>query len=220
MEESFEVLVDPLRVFRLMSRHQINRSTATQVVAGQLCLDKVTHKNRRQAHLDKYRDRCIFSTAQSDGRPRVFAMHGQRIVIARVKAVRDYDVDYLPLGANLKPCGELQTEHKLSFKFGAYFDHAVKMQAAIGFCPQGADTAEMIVKPQHRYFISDKKLFGWVDAASTICIKTLEGEMVKGHLERIGRWEIGIDVCGVELVVFRHALANIQGFRWASSRDD
>ena len=77
-----------------------------------------------------------------------------------------------------------------------------------------------IPKPQDRYFISDKKLFGWVNAGNTLCVKTLEGEMVKGTLSWIGRWELGLDVNGGELIVFRHALANIQGFRWGSSKDD
>ena len=77
-----------------------------------------------------------------------------------------------------------------------------------------------ILKPQDRYCISDNKLFGWVNAANTICVKTLEGEMVKGTLSWIGRWELGLDVNGGELIVFRHALANIQGFRWGSSKDD
>ena len=220
MEESIEVLVDFVRVHRLMSRHGLSRSNATQIVQGGLCLDKVTHRSRRKAHLAKYRSRCIFEKAARDGRPRVFAMHGQAIVIVRVKAVRQYEVDYLLLGPDLKPCSTLQTAHKLMFKFGAYIDHATKLQSAVQFCRFSSDKAQTIPKPQHRYCISDKKLFGWVDAASTICVKALEGEMVKGTLSWIGRWELGLDVCGVELIVLRHALANIQGFRWASSRDD
>lgn len=220
LEESIEVLLDFARVHRLMKRHGIDRSTATQIVNGQLCIDKVLHRRRRKQHLAKYRSRCMLAKAAGDGRPRVFALHGQEIVIARVKAVGQYDVSYLPLGPDLKPCGDLVTQHKLKFKFGAYFDHASKLQSAIEICRFTADSAETIVKPQDRYYVSDKKLYGWVDASSRICVKTLEGEMVKGTLSWIGRWELGLDVYGAELIVFRHALANIQGFRWGSSKDD
>ena len=138
----------------------------------------------------------------------------------RIKANRTYEVDYLPLGADLRPCGELVTVHKLQFKFGTHVDHMPKIQSAIKLGVLESRTVQPISKPQDRYFISDKKLFGWVNAGNAICVKTLEGEMVKGTLSWIGRWELGLDVNGGELIVFRHALANIQGFRWGSSKDD
>ncbi len=220
MEESVEVLFDWGRVHRLMFRHGLDRSTATQVVRGALSIDKVLHRRRRREHLVHHRDRCMFEKAQADGRPRLFALHGQAVQIARVKTVRQYEVDFLPLGHDLKVNGELRTAHKLQFKFGAHMEHASKMQGAIRFCKFDADPAEIIPKPQDRYCISDRKLFGWLDAASRICVKTLEGDMVKGTLTWIGRWELGLSVRDAELVVFRHALANIQGFRWGSSKDD
>ena len=220
VEESIEVLVDVHRVERLMSRHGLDRSTATQVVQGKLCLDGVLHRQRRKAHLRKYRDRSILERALKDGRPRMFALHGQRVIIVRVKEVRSYDLDVLHLGPDLKPTGERETIHKLQFKFGAYFDHAQRMHKEISVCDQANQTAAPIPKPQDRYAISDKKLFGWVDAKSHICVKTLEGELVTAPLSWIGRWEIGLDVQGVELVVFRHALANIRGYKWAFSKAD
>jgi len=220
VEESIEVLVDVHRIERLMTRHGLNRSTATQIVQGKLCIDGVLHRRRRRAHLRKYRERSILDRAVRDGRPRMFALHGRNVVIVRVKAVRAYEVDVLHLGSDMKPLGEIETIHKLQFKFGAYFDHAQKMHERISVCLVTNEEAAPITKPQHRYAISDRKLFGWVDASSHICVKTLEGEMVTAPLSWIGRWEIGLDVHGVELVVFRHALANIQGFKWAFSKAD
>jgi len=185
-----------------------------------LSIDKVLHRRRRRDHLDRYRDRCMFTKAQGDGRPRLFAMHGQRVQIARVMAVRQYEVDFLPLGHDLKVCGDMRTAHKLEFKFSAHMEHAAKMHDAIRGCQVSSNSVATIPKPQDRYFISDQKLFGWLDAASRICVKTLEGDMVRGTLTWIGRWELGLSVRDAELVVFRHALANIQGFRWGSSKDD
>ena len=220
MEESIEVLVDVHRVERLMARHGLDRSTATQIVQGKLCIDGVLHRRRRRSHLDKYRDRSILDRAQRDGRPRMFALHGQRVIIARVKAVRAYEVEVLHLGPDMKPVGNIEIIHKLQFKFGAYFDHAQRMHKEIKICADANKVTVPIPKPQDRYAISDKKLFGWVDANSHICVKTLEGELVTAPLSWIGRWEIGLDVEGVELVVFRHALANIQGKKWAFSKAD
>ena len=220
LEDSVEILFDWGRVHRLMFRHQLDRSTATQVVQGLVSIDKVLHRRRCKEHLAKHRSKCFFNKAARDGRPRLFAMHGQVVRMVRVKAVRQYDVDFLPLGHDMKPSGDLQTAHKLQFKFGAHLEHASKMSDAIQFCHRSSSSAETIAKPQDRYFISDRKLFGWLDAASRICVKTLEGDMVKGTVSWIGRWEIGVSVNDAELIVFRHALANIQGFRWGSSKDD
>ena len=220
MEESIEVLVDVYRVERLMMRHGLDRSIATQIVQGKLCIDGVLHRRRRKAHLRKYRNRSILTRAMKDGRPRMFALHGHRVVIVRVKDVRAYEVDVLHLGSDMKPVGEIETIHKLQFKFGAYFDHAQRMHKEISVCSESNDSAQPILKPQDRYAISDRKLFGWVDAKSHICVKTLEGELVTAPLSWIGRWEIALDVQGVELVVFRHTLANIQGYKWAFSKAD
>ena len=220
VEESIEVLVDVHRVERLMVRHGLDRSTATQIVQGRLCIDKFLHRRRRKAHLKKYRDRSIFEKALNDGRPRMFALHGQRVIIARVMSVRSYEVEVLHLGPDLRSTGECERIHKLQFKFGAYFDHAQRMHKEISICSDSNDVAMPVPKPQDRYAVSDKKLFGWVDAKSHICVKTLEGELVTAPLSWIGRWEIGLNVEGVELVVFRHALANIQGKKWAFSKAD
>ena len=220
MEESIEVLVDVQRVERLMVRHGLDRSTATQIVQGKLCIDRVLHRRRRKTHLDKHRNRSIFEKAFKDGRPRMFALHGQRVIIARVRAIRPYEVEVLHLGPDMKPTGDREVIHKLQFKFGAYFDHAQRMHKEISVCSSSNNVAVPVPKPQDRYAISDKKLFGWVDAKSHICVKTLEGELVTAPLLWIGRWEIGLCVEGVELVVFRHALANIQGKKWAFSKAD
>ena len=218
LEEQIEFAVDWARVLRLMDKHALSRSNAVQIVQGRLCIDKVLLRRRRTHHLRDNRDRSIFRKAVRDGRPRVFAMHGQNILIGRVKAVRQYEVDVLPLGADLKPCGAVETVHKLQFKFGSYFDHAPTIQRALKMCLGTNKPRAPIDKPQHRYPIADKKLYGWIEASSPIRVKTLEGEMVNCTLSWIGRWELGLNVCGVELVLLRHALANIQGIRWDSSK--
>ena len=220
MEEQLDSVIDWQRALRLMSRHDMSRSDAVQITQGKMCIDKMLHRRRRQHHLVAHDDRGIFEPALRDGRPRVFALHGREILVARVKAIRPYDVDLLPLGPDRKPCGDLLTIPKIRFKFGCYLDHVPRIQQAMTFHSDGAETVEPIRKPQHRYKLSNKKLFGWIDAACGICVKTLEGEMVTGTLSWIGRWEIGLDVCGVELVIFRHALENIQGIRWDSYKAD
>jgi hypothetical protein len=216
LEEQLDSVIDWPRALRLMSRHGMTHSDAVQITQGNLCIDKVLHRRRRLQHLDAHRGRGIFEPALRDGRPRVFSLHGREILVARVKAVRAYEVDLMPLGVDRKPCGDVQTISKIQFKFGCYLDHVPRIQQAMVFAEGDLLAVEPIRKPQDRYKLSDKKLFGWIDAACGICVKTLEGEMVTGTLSWIGRWEIGLNVFGVELVIFRHALENIQGIRWDS----
>ena len=185
-----------------------------------MSLDKYLHRRRRKHHLKKYGERSILEVAQGDGRPRIFSLHGQEVFVARIKKVHAYEVELVRLGVDLKPSREPEMVHKLQFKFGGRYDHAAKLQSAIDVSESSAEVAKPILRPQDRYPISDKKLFGWVDAKTVICVNTLEGDVVKGGLSWIGRWEIGLDIQGVELVVFRHALANIQGIRWGSSKAD
>jgi hypothetical protein len=220
LEEQLDSVIDWHRALRLMSRHGMSRSDAVQITQGNLCIDKMLHRRRRSVHLDTYRARGIFEPALRDGRPRVFSLHGRKILVARVKAVRAYEVDSLPLGSDRKPCGAIETISKIQFKFGCYLDHVPRIQQAMVFSKDSETAVEPIRKPQDRYKLSDKKLFGWIDAACGICVKTMEGEMVTGTLSWIGRWEIGLDVFGVELVIFRHALENIQGIRWDSYKAD
>lgn len=220
MEEQLDCVIDWHRVLRLMSRHGMSRSVAVQVTQGKLCIDKVLHRHRRLEHLDSNRSRGIFEPALRDGRPRVFALHGREIFVARVKSVGTFEVELLPLGPDRKPCGEIRTIPKIQFKFGCHLDHVPRIQKGMTFAEANVETVTPIPKPQDRYKLSDKKLFGWNDAACGICVKTLEGEMVTGTLSWIGRWEIGLDVFGVELVIFRHALENIQGIPWDSYKAD
>jgi hypothetical protein len=220
LEEAIDVHPKAERIARLMMRHRLDRSTATQIVQNRISLDTYLHRRRRKLHLKKYCNRSILDVAQGDGRPRIFSLHGQEVFVARIKKIHAYEVELVRLGADLKPDRESELVHKLQFKFGGRLDHAAKLQSALTACETGSAVARPILRPQDRYPISDKKLFGWVDAKTVICVNTLEGDVVKGALSWIGRWEIGLDVQGVELVVFRHALANIQGIRWGSSKAD
>ena len=86
MEDTIEIRFDWGRVYRLMSSHGLDRSQASQVVQGKLCLDKVVHRRRRSEHLAKYLSHCTFAKAARDGRPRLFALHGQQVQLFAKKA--------------------------------------------------------------------------------------------------------------------------------------
>ena len=212
---------ETVRIEGIIGRHGIDKSLAAQVTHGKLSLDSLLHGKRMKDHLRENRERSILIAAQEDGRPRMFALHGKKGIVGRVKSVSAYDVVILPLAPDNKPSGDPVVVHKLQFKLGARAAHAGKVECALTIEPAHDAVSDPVRKPQDRYRCSDKRLFSWLDAKSPVTITTLEGDVVGGVLAWIGRWELGLTLdSGVEVVVFRHALANVSGGQWGFSKGD
>jgi len=221
LSEAVKILADRERVERLVRRHELNRSLATQVVRGDVSLDEVLERLRRETHLATHVQTSILSQAAADGAPRVFGLPGQRLVRACVTSLDTYGVQLQPDGPDGAPAGGLGETHKLQFKFGTTSTDLDAVRGVIDRNPERFGPAEPVVRPQDRYRCSDKRLFSWLDARAEIEVTTLEGDVVRGTLNWIGRWEISMAVAeDVELVVFRHAIANVSGGRWDSGKED
>ena len=88
---------------------------------------------------------------------------------------------------------------------------ANKVRRTLGFDPKRNGAQDPILKPQERFGIPDQTLFGHLEKEASLAFTTLEGEVVRGKLEWIGRWELGLHLSnGNRAVVFRHAIANLQ----------
>jgi hypothetical protein len=221
LSEAVRRLADLERVERLVRRHELNRSLATQVVRGHLSLDDVLERHRREAHLETHQHKSILAEAHVGGTLRVFGLHGQRVVRAAVAAIETYEVTLTPDGHDGAPAGPIGQLHKLQFKFGATTDDIAAVREVVEQDAERFGSAEPVLRPQDRYRCSDKRLFSWFDARAEIEVTTLEGDVVRAPLSWIGRWEIGLAVADSwELVVFRHAIANVSGGRWDSRKED
>lgn len=218
LKDALNQVVDKDRVDRLMNRHGLDKSLATQVVLGRVSLDQVLQRRRLKAHIVENHDKSILAEALSDGQPRVFGLHGHRLVRARLTEVDAYELVLEAEEADA-PAGPLGRMHKLQVKFVV---DTTDLESARGIVQRNSEVqiCGPIERPQDRYRCANKRLFAWLDAKTPIEITTLEGDVVTGPLNWIGRWELGLAAGGgMEFIVFRHSLANISGGQWGSTKD-
>jgi len=194
------------KVESLIRRHDLPRSLATQVAKGQADLEQVLVKRRLEAHLEQWRSHSMLVSAAAHGRPVTLALHGQRWVTGVVEAVEQYEFVFLEDGAEAS-----ERIHKLQAKLGCEAEHARALRRAIKKDKDRDAVTEPVWKPQDRYGCSDKRLFGYLDAARAVRVTTLEGEVVSGDLQWMGRWEVGLRLKkGEPVTVFRHAIADLR----------
>jgi hypothetical protein len=221
LNEAVKQMAAREQVENLIARFDLNRSLATQVVRGDTTIDYVLEEQRREDHRSLYGQQSVLEDAAKDGKPRVFGLHGHRLVCAVVKSLNKYEVELEADASGGAPADALGTVHKLQFKFGSTITDLDAIRAALGQDPERFAIAEPVVRPQERYRCSDKRLFSWLDAGNEVEVTTLEGEVITGPLSWIARFEIGVSVAkGLDLVVFRHAIANVSGGQWDSGKED
>ena len=195
------------RVAQLERRHGLDRSLAAQVADGQVKLDDVLLLQRRSAHLAEHRQRSILVEAAADGQALTLLLHGQKQVTGRILQVDAYEFQ-LQEAAEAAPL----TVHKLQVKLA----WPAALAAAVGAAPEGRSVQEPIVRPQDRLHLSDRRLFGLLDAGTRVRVATIEGDQVAGAVRWISRWEFGMALADKAqapqqlLSVFRHALARVE----------
>ena len=189
----------------LIRRNDLSRALATQVALGQADLAAVLFKRRMAEHLQLHADRSILAKAQVDALPLSLALHGQRGLDGLVEKLGRYDFVFQVRG------GEAETIHKLQVKFALPAEHRKKLRKSLSY-----DNAlrklprEPVWKPQDRTACSNRRLFQLLDREDPVEVTTLEGEVLHGKVAWVGRFEFGLDAKGgVEVVMFRHALAKI-----------
>jgi hypothetical protein len=218
LKDALTEVVDKDRLDRLVSRHGLDRSLATQVLMGRVSLDQILQRRRMKEHIDANHDRSTLDVALADGQPRVYGLHGQRLVRAKLVELNPYELTLVAEDGDA-PAGPLGLIHKLQVKFVASETDIDKVRRAIKHKVDHV-TLEPITRPQDRYRCANKRLFAWHDAKAPIEFTTLEGDLVVGPLNWIGRWELGVGAAEeMELILFRHALANISGGVWGSTKE-
>lgn len=192
------------RVEGLIKRHDLPRSLATQVAMGQADLERVLRKRRLESHLEAHREKSLLLDACAAGGTVHLALHGRRWVSGVITAVDRYEFA-------LQVDGEEQRHHKLQVKYGVATDDGRPLRRAVKKDKATDADAEPIWKPQDRYGCSDRRLFGYLDAKTTVRVVTLEGDLLQGTLTWMGRWEFGMELKkGATVTVFRHALADLR----------
>ncbi len=190
----------------LISTHQLPKSLATQIALGQADLEQVLRKRRLKEHLLRMADHSALLVALADETPLTLFLHGQRVTAGRVTGVDRYEV--VLDGKD----GE-ERVHKLQIKMLCASSDLRRARRQIKRAPKVPRTAEPVPLPQDRYGCSDRRLFGYLDQETDVRVTLLEGERLRGTVTWLSRWEFGLQQRkGVEMTVFRHALADIRSW--------
>ena len=191
-------------VDRIIRKHDLSRALATQVALGQAELDAVLFKRSLAQWFEEHGMRSLLSQAQESGELVALALHGNRNVQAKVLAVEQYEVE-------LEIDGATERMHKLQIKWGALASHRKKVGRSLGWDKAlKGQPKEPITRPQDRYGCSNRRLYGYMDAGTTVIVRLVEGEIFKGRITWVSRFEFGLEVKGkVEAVIFRHAMIHI-----------
>jgi len=205
LNEALQKLAQQDRVESLMRKHEMSRALATQVAMGHADLELVLRKSRMRAHKEANYARSLLDEAAADGRKVTFALHGSRLIEGTILAIDRYEISVDTGGE------EPEMVHKLAVKYAFAPKDAKRVRRATRYEKAVKDNPrEPIVRPQDRYTCSDRRLFGYIDAATAVRVISLEGDRFQGEIQTMSRYEFILKLKGgVTLTVFRHALADL-----------
>jgi sRNA-binding regulator protein Hfq len=206
LPQAMERLARSAEIEQLMRKHDLTRAVAAQIAKGDADLTAFLQRRRLAQHLEQHFSKSCLEEAQRTGQPLTTCLHGQRRIEAVVTAVGPYEVTLQPVDGS-----DALVIHKLQFKY-CYLPgewkrvrKALRRDKALGEGPR-----EPIARPQDRYTLSDKRLFGYVERKLVLDITLLEGEILRGTVLWFGRYELGLALKGEgQVTIFRHAIAII-----------
>ncbi len=189
---------ETLNVERIIEDNNIHPSDAAQIKSGKVTVEGVVYRNNFKRHLTDNANRSILTDAMDKSRPLTLWLHKQQVINGFLSELTQYRfmfregqvVHEIPK-VNVKAASFSRTPHRLVRSRSAHKDP--------------------IHRIEERFRISNKRLYSFIHAKSTLDVELLEGVVFTGKLAWIGRFELGlIDKRGRELSLFRHALHGIK----------
>jgi sRNA-binding regulator protein Hfq len=194
-------------VEKLIRRHELQRSLATQIAMGQVSLEDVLRKQRRQTYFEEHKSRSMLMDVLASGQRITLMLHGQKRTSGTIVEVGPYEF-------TVQGKGEPETIHKLQVKAAWDARRNAAVFSSIKKNRDRAQPCEPIVKPQDRFHCSNRRLFQHMEAEERLTIHLLEGSVLTGTIDWIGKWELGLKLKkGPVAVIFRHAMADLEVHR-------
>jgi sRNA-binding regulator protein Hfq len=191
---------------RVAKLHGIAHSLAMQVAMGHADLATVLRTRKVEAYVKEHAGRTIFDAVGSSW---ALGVYGQKTRQMSFLRNDKYEVEVQEAG------GEPELLHKTVVKY-AYGPADYKLvRKHLEYDKElRAQTVEPRLRPQDRYACSDRKIGAWWEQKTVVRLATMEGEVFTGEIAWFARFEIGLkNRAGVEVVVFRHALADARESR-------
>ena len=155
--------------------------------------------------VSEHRDRSALDDAARTKKPVALSLMGNRNIEGVVLASERYEIVFQEAG---KPEERI---HKLQVKLLCDADERKRLRRAVRFDNEiKARPREPAVKPQDRVNFSNRRLFEALDRGRTVELTFLEGEVFKGKIIWISKYELGFSVKGgAEMAALRHGLARL-----------
>ncbi len=150
--------------------------------------------------------RSLLEEARLSGRKRVFHLHGQKVVLAKVAANETYELTLSPEG------GQEVTLHKTEVKF--FHDPEFAEQVA-SLLKSDSKVRSLQLKPivstWGRHFVKNKSLYPLMLDREVVFLTLLEGEVLRGVVDGFNRYELTLKLKGgVPVTVMRHAIYELK----------
>ena len=192
-------------VKKLMRKHDLSKSIATQVALGQTDLDEYLSKRRLREYMVAHGEDSGLEAWAESGRESCLGLHGQRLIRGKLTQASRYEVTVA--------MEEMEPEevHKLQIKFVGPAGTQGSWETGLKMHPDAA-AVDPISAPQDRYHLSDRRLMSFMELADRVEIRTLEGEIFVGQIRGFSRWEVTLFIVDLqtEIVIFRHAIADLE----------
>ena len=182
LSEAISMLARADEVRKLMRKHDLSKSIATQVTLGQTDLDEYLEKRALRAYIQTHREISLLDEWGSQEKSVWLLLHGREQMTGQLQQVNPYDLQLL--GTD----GQSHLIHKLHIKMASLSEVGERLNAEIR-TQDDAGSVDPIEAPQDRFRISDRRLYEFMKNAAELEVTTVEGDQVRGSLRSFSRWD-------------------------------
>ncbi len=207
LNEVLQELLREEKIRKLMATHRINRALATNVALGRTDLEIVLLRRRKNETLRSNYHRSCLEDAHLTGARIAIAVHGHKKLLGKVEENEKYAIRFRQDSDT-----EAREIHKTEIKFAYDPDQYRQIKKFIKIDNKvRAKKLGPILRPRERHHFKNLTLQQALDAREEVQVTTLEGDVLRGHVEWFGRWEFGLKVKGgARVTVFRHAVYDLR----------
>ncbi len=203
LNEVLQSLLREEKIRKLMTAHTINRALATNVALGRTDLEIVLLRRRNNETLHQHYHRSCLEEYRLSGSRIALALHGHKKVMGTVEENGKFTILF-----RQDPQDDPVEIHKTEIKF-AYDPDQFKVVKKFLKIDNKVKAMHLgpLLNPRDRHHFKNLTLQRALDAHEEVQVTTLEGDVLRGHVEWFGRWEFGLKFKGgARATVFRHAV--------------
>jgi len=164
-------------------------------------------------YLDEHYHWSVFDEAGGSDDSYTLHLHGRRVVSGRIRQVSRYDLVLADDDGGEEQFRKLDVKFLYPSRWREAAGRLVKKDAGVA-----ARGLEPIVEAGARYHVKNKTLFPFMQNRTVLLFTTLEGDVLRGLVGGIHRYELTLFLKGgVPVTLLRHAIFDVRdkkGVSW------